>query len=87
METVSHFVSNLEFADRSAIERLLGHPLADQQQLVIQVIEGFQARRPITPPLKSLPDWCNVFEGATEAELDDISQSIRRDYSSRSIEI
>jgi hypothetical protein len=39
METVIHQVGNLGDGERSAAEQLVGHPLHQNQQLVIHVVD------------------------------------------------
>ena len=83
METVVHNIRDLSDNERSAAERLVGHTLQDDHQLIIQVIatNGLPA---VTPPLgDTLPDWCNVYEGLTDAEIADSEQSIVRSDTSR----
>lgn len=80
---ITKAVSDLNATDRSALERVVGHPLTNQQQIVIQIV---------TPPpdrsahKSKLPEWCNVYEGLSEAEIDELSSAIVRERSSREIE-
>ncbi len=86
METVTHFVSELGSVERSAMERLLGHRLSDEQQIIIHVKEADIEEKSKKRLPNSLPDWCNVFKGMTDEEIDEVDRSIVRDYSSRTIE-
>ncbi len=87
METVVHNVRDLEQSDRSALERLVGHQLRESQKLVIQVMPGtIEEPAPEVPIAGELPSWCRVYEGLTDAEIDELDQSIVREHSSRDID-
>jgi peroxiredoxin len=81
METVTRNVSDLPPLDHSSFERVLGHELSDSQQLVIQIVST--AKTPDILIGQSLPGWCNVFAGLSDAEVDDITSAIVRDHSTR----
>ena len=83
METVVHNICDLTNAERSAAEQLVGHALRDHQQLIIQVVVGNGVTDQPTQVREVLPDWCNVYEGLTDAQIADIEQSIVRSDSSR----
>lgn len=86
MDTVIRKVDEIDDQDRQAIEHLLGLRLHENQQLVIQVI---------TPQTVSdegaansetgskLPEWCDAYEGLSEAEVTKLEQTIltRADFS------
>lgn len=79
METVSRRVRDLEQDDRSALERVVGHSLGESQQVTIQVTGD----RPLPAqngnlPAGQLPSWCNVYEGLTDEQIDDLDRSIVR---------
>ncbi|MBI1904086.1 MAG: hypothetical protein HYS13_23540 [Planctomycetia bacterium] len=80
METVVHNVRDLNGAERSVAERLVGHALGEDQQLVIQVLgaEGKQADNGTGAEGASLPDWCNVYAGLTDQEIDKLERAISR---------
>ena len=86
METIVHNVQDLNQSDRTTLERLVGHQLRESEKLVIQVIP-VPADRPAVaqPVVDSLPDWCHVYEGLTDAEIDELDRSIVRDHSSRDV--
>jgi hypothetical protein len=88
METVVHNIRDLKGNKRSAAEELVGHSLRENQQLVIQVITLGQVSGPCgkTKPEGNLPEWCNVYEGLTDAEIAEIEKSIVRDRGSRSFD-
>ena len=85
METVVRKIRDLDQTDRSALERVVGHQLRESQELVIQVI-SVTVEPPTTPqPAGELPAWCRVYDGLTDAEIDDLDSSIVRTHSSRDV--
>ena len=87
METIVHNVQDLDQSDRSTLERLVGHQLRESEKLVIQVMPAKvdQAAAP-QPVVGELPDWCRVYEGLSDAEIDELDRSIVRDHSSRDVD-
>jgi hypothetical protein len=86
METVTRNVRDLKVGERSAVEQLVGHPLSDQQQLIIQVVGNSVGSQDKSEETDELPDWCNVYEGMSDDEITDIEKSIVRCDVSRSFE-
>lgn len=88
METITHNVRDLGANERSAVERLVGHGLRENQQLIIQVVSVEAVDRPLAPSDGSdeLPPWCNVYEGLSDDEIAEIEKSIVRNRTSRSLE-
>jgi hypothetical protein len=85
METIVRNVRDLDQTDRSALERVVGRQLGESQQLVIQVVSA--AVEPPAPPMAGgqLPDWCDVYEGLSDAQIDDLDGAIVRDHSTRHV--
>jgi len=83
METVIRNVGDIPASDRSALERVVGHQLRESQQLVIQVVSLVVPPPPAATTGDSLPDWCRVYEGMTDAEAEELHGAIVRDHSSR----
>lgn len=78
MESVVRNVRDLNQNDRSTLERVVGQHLRENQQLVIQVMT-VDAPAPAGhngAASGQLPDWCNVYEGLTDAEIADLEQVI-----------
>jgi peroxiredoxin len=77
METIIRQVRELPDAERFAMERLVGHSLRENQQIIIQVmtldVPGAQAPTSATPPL---PDWTRVYEGLSDQEVADVESVI-----------
>jgi len=86
VETIIRNVRDLDQTDRSVLERVVGHSLRESQQIVIQVTNA--ANEP-TPTAEAggnqLPAWCDVYEGLSDAQIDQLDQAIVRDRSSRDL--
>ena len=87
METITHHVDKLPASGRSAAEQLIGHSLRGNERLIIQVLE-MEVDPTSTAPAtaQTLPDWCNVYQGMTDEEIDDLDRSITRCNLTRSFE-
>ena len=80
MDTIIRNVQDIDTADRSALEHLLGQKLRERQQVVIQLVsldvaapvEGEEVSALVT----ALPEWCHVFEGLSDQELQELDQVI-----------
>lgn len=77
METVFRHVGELDQSDRSALERVVGHSLSEAQQVIIQVTND-PPKPNGQPALGQLPEWCNVYEGLTNEQIDVLDRSIIR---------
>ncbi|HEV7223522.1 MAG TPA: hypothetical protein VGN42_12525 [Pirellulales bacterium] len=86
METIVRNVRDLDQTDRSALERVVGRQLGESQQVVIQVMNG--AVEPAGTPIAEdqLPAWCDVYEGLSDARIDELDGAIIRDHSSRHLD-
>lgn len=86
METIVRNVQDLDDSVRVALERLVGHSLHISQQVVIQLS---CVQSPADSKGQSsgtqLPEWCNVYEGLSDAEIDELDRAIVRAHSSRNI--
>ena len=90
MDSVKRSVKDIDTADRRALEHVIGQHLSENQQVVIQIVNVDVASRDmpasnpqgVEPP--TLPAWCNIYEGLSDAEIDDIDSSIVRSEGSRS---
>ena len=85
METVIRSVAALPAADRSTLERLVGHALQNHEQLVIRVVS--RPHPVVEPPTAAplLPDWCDVYGGLPPERVDEIDRAIVRSTSSRNL--
>ena len=85
--SVVRSVRDIELHDRQALEHVLGRRLHDDEQVVIDVVGSS------CPPAveearsdRSLPDWCDVYAGLSDAEVDEIETAIERSAGSRQVE-
>jgi hypothetical protein len=84
MESIIRQVCELQPDERRVYEAALGKQLHENQQIILQVItlnvetksnEDVQAHGAF-----QRPDWCNVYDGLTEQEIDGVeSAAIDRD--------
>jgi len=89
MDNIVRNVRDIAPGDRSAIEHLVGHPLRDDQRLVIWIDSATTSNDQVADPSAAsqgqLPEWCNVYEGLSETEIADLERSIVRSHESRSL--
>ena len=80
METISHSIRDLNSAERSAAERLVGHALDENQRLLIHVVsEPAAVESDATQPDDGeLSDWCNVYAGLSDERIAALEQAISR---------
>lgn len=89
MENIRRNVRDLNNDERRVYEDVLGHQLAENQQVIIQVITlPFDSPQPddlsqaeegaCGDSAKPLPDWCDVYAGLTDAETEEIESVMCR---------
>ena len=81
MEEIIRNVRDIDAADREALGHMVGRELRENQQVIIGVVNLDAAAdlpEEARPAKGKLPDWCNVYEGLTDAEIDDVEKSIIR---------
>jgi len=80
MDTISRDVRDLPQAERSALERLVGHQLRDTQRVIVHVINVYpqtgQAARP--EDSQAVPTWWNVYEGLSDEEIGRLDEAVRQ---------
>ena len=89
METVVRNIDDIDV--REALEHLLGRRLAEHQQLVIQILNrpvSVTDNAPLTvaPLYPALPDWCDVYRGLSDEEVDEIEKTIVRSPGGRTFD-
>lgn len=73
METLVRNVRDLDHADRSALERVVGHELEESQQVIVNIVDlGPQTPETATPP------WGNIYDGLSDEEIDRLDTAIRQ---------
>jgi hypothetical protein len=84
MGKVIRDVSNLNNDDRQALERVVGKPLRDGAQLIIDVVEtDVQPKPPMAGSAhgdsqSQIPEWWKVYEGLSDEEIDHLDEAIRK---------
>jgi hypothetical protein len=80
MESITRNVSDIPAGDLQALEHLIGAPLRPSQQVIVQVIEKESDRNktPSEAPEPKLPEWFNVYEGLSDAEIDELDAAIQQ---------
>lgn len=78
MEKITRNVRDLENNERQTYEGLLGHSLRENQQIIIQVISLGEQSGELAAhtPSGRLPDWCNVYDGLSEDEIEEVENVI-----------
>jgi hypothetical protein len=77
METVIHQVRELADTDRTTAERLVGHSLDENQQLVIQIVgPNANTHDSSGPAMAQLPEWCNLYAGLNDEEVNALERAI-----------
>lgn len=79
MESLIRNVRDIPASDRQALEHVLGHVLQENQQLIIQVINvdaSAPAEGDATDAGGALPEWCNVYQGLSDEQVQDLEQAI-----------
>lgn len=88
MKTLVKSVKDMEAAERSTIERIVGERLEDNQRLFIRITDDLQnaVNSKVNGKVESeLPEWCNIYEGLSTHEVEKLSDSIMRVVSNRSM--
>lgn len=80
MESVVRNVRDIDQEDRSALERVVGQHLRDNQRLIIQVadldLSSATTDRGIRPP-QSLDDWTSVYVGMSDEEIEALDAVVK----------
>ena len=73
-------VRDIPATDIQALEHLIGVSLYPDQQVIVQVVESEPGRRENSPDSgeAKLPDWCNIYEGLNDEEIDRLDAAIQR---------
>jgi hypothetical protein len=78
METIIRHVRDIKTDERRVLEHVIGQPLKENQQVIIQVVTpGNQpAEEATSSDTGKLPEWCNVYDGLTEVQIAAAEQAI-----------
>jgi hypothetical protein len=66
-------VASLDGPHRRALEEVIGRELTVNQRLIISVTEA-AALPAAAKPVQSLDGWTNVYDGLSEAEIEEIDK-------------
>lgn len=81
METIVRNVRELDAADRSALERVVGHELFETQQVIVKVVNGEIGATGNTEKQQAesdVPDWWKIYEGLSDEAIDELDGLIRQ---------
>jgi hypothetical protein len=82
MDTIVRSVKDITASDRQAIEHLLGAPLGEHQQVVIQIMPAREEQKADgeyangTGGAAVLPEWTRVYAGLSESEIAELEKSV-----------
>jgi hypothetical protein len=78
MEPIIRHVRDIKSDERRVLERVLGQPLKENQQVIIQVVTsaGQPAEEAAASSTGKLPEWCNVYDGRTEEQIAAVEEVI-----------
>lgn len=79
MESFIRDVRDIDSADRRAIEHVVGKTLSENQRLVIQVVsidlnDSVKGADDAQRTGSKLPEWCNVYEGLSDSEIEEVEK-------------
>lgn len=82
MDSISRNVKDLDFSDRRALEHVIGSPLAENQIVVIQVVNSGVTESSTSPTESAyepqIPDWWKIYDGLDDQEIERLDQAIRQ---------
>lgn len=71
MEYLTFNVRDIDPGDRAAFERVIGHPLQENVQLIIQIVAADPAHASTSPDAATahMPEWSDVYTGLSDEEV------------------
>ena len=82
MESIVRNIRDLDHADRSALERVVGHELHETQQVILNVVTPDAGTNAVgsggQPFLADVPSSWRIYEGLSDAEIDELDEAIRQ---------
>jgi hypothetical protein len=70
MDAITRNVRDIDAAERRVLEQLLGQTLAENQQLVIRVMDVAGPQNAASKPEQTLDDWTRVYDGLSDDEIE-----------------
>ena len=81
METITRNVSDLAAPERSALERVVGHPLRETQQIILNVLNLELAKSEPAEPkplIGQIPNYWKVYEGLDDKRIEELTTAINQ---------
>ena len=81
MDSIIRNVTEIDQADRQALEHVIGQVLREDQQVVIKVVdvETSTCQPAQTPSADDgIPQWWKVYEGLSDEDVDRLDGAIRQ---------
>lgn len=78
MESITKNVRDISLPDKLALENVIGQQLAANQRVIIQICSldpRFGSATTETESAQCLPDWCNVYAGLTDEQVEALEQT------------
>ena len=79
MDAIIRNVKDIATTDRQALEHVIGQHLAENQQVVIHVVNVDVppvAHKDATATVRKLPEWCNVYQGLTDEAISSLEETV-----------
>ena len=79
MDDVIRNVTDIDSADRQALEHVLGKRLGANQQVIISVVNLEFAGTDTSPadrPAQSLEDWTHIYDGLDEQQIEAVDRIV-----------
>jgi len=70
-------IAGLDSLHRRALEEVIGRPLSAHQRLVISVAEEKSLPASESRPAQTLEDWTRIYDGLSDAEVDEIDEIVK----------
>jgi len=79
VESITKNLRDISPPDKLALEHVIGQQLTENHQVIIQICSFGLPSEPATTETKSaqgLPDWCNVYAGLTDKQIEAVEQTV-----------
>jgi hypothetical protein len=79
MDAIIRNVKDIATTDRQALEHVIGQHLAENQQVVIHIVNvdvPSSAPGDPAPGAQPLPDWCNVYHGLSDEAISAVEETV-----------
>lgn len=79
MEKITRHVQDISADEKRVYESVLGHELHENQQVILHVVtpeRPSEKPQPTQQPAGTLPEWCNVYDGMSDEEIEELEKLI-----------